>query len=88
MTINGRSYSVMFDGLIANPESRALLALKPKQSARLVVLDGEKTFSGKRHEAAGSSWRADAWRHVATSVARAKPVFRYDRMFAFLPRIA
>lgn len=32
-----------------------LLALKPKQSARLVVLDGEKTFSGKRHEADGSS---------------------------------
>ena len=37
-----------------------LLALNLKQSARFVVLDGEKTFSGKRHEAAGSSWRADA----------------------------
>ena len=65
-----------------------LLALKPKQSTRFVVLDGEKTFSGKRHEAAGSSWRADAWLHAATSVARARPVFSYARIFAFLPRIA
>ena len=32
-----------------------LLALNLKQSARFVVLDGEKTFSGKRHAAAGSS---------------------------------
>ena len=53
-----------------------LLALKLKQSGRLVVRDGEKTFSGKRHEAAGSSWRADAWLHAATSVARARPIFR------------
>ncbi|QGN55831.1 VOC family protein [Novosphingobium sp. Gsoil 351] len=46
-------YAVKFDGPIANPESRVLLALKPNQTARFVVLDGEKTFSGKRHEAVG-----------------------------------
>jgi catechol 2,3-dioxygenase-like lactoylglutathione lyase family enzyme len=46
-------YAVKFDGLIANPESRILLALKPNQTARFVVLDGERTFSGKRHEAVG-----------------------------------
>jgi catechol 2,3-dioxygenase-like lactoylglutathione lyase family enzyme len=46
-------YAIKFDGPIANPESRVLLALKPNQTARFVVLDGERTFSGKRHEAVG-----------------------------------
>lgn len=46
-------YAVKYDGLIANPENRVLLALTPKQNARFVILDGERTFSGKRHEAVG-----------------------------------
>jgi catechol 2,3-dioxygenase-like lactoylglutathione lyase family enzyme len=46
-------YSVRFDGDISRPENRVLLGLKPNQRARFVVLDGERTFSGKRHEAAG-----------------------------------
>jgi catechol 2,3-dioxygenase-like lactoylglutathione lyase family enzyme len=46
-------YRVRFEGDISIPANRILLGLKPNQSARFVILDNERTFSGKRHEAAG-----------------------------------
>ena len=47
-------YRVKFDGKIgATPQNRVLLALKGDEDARFVILDGERTFSGKAHEATG-----------------------------------
>jgi catechol 2,3-dioxygenase-like lactoylglutathione lyase family enzyme len=47
-------YRVKYDGKIgATPQNRVLLALKGKEDARFVILDGERTFSGKAHDATG-----------------------------------
>ena len=47
-------YSVAFDGQIGDiPANRVLLALTAGQDARFVVLDCERTFSGRTHTATG-----------------------------------
>ncbi|MFN6934738.1 MAG: VOC family protein, partial [Tsuneonella sp.] len=47
-------YTVRYDGKIGStPENRVLLALRPGEDARFVILDGERTFSGRDHAAVG-----------------------------------
>jgi catechol 2,3-dioxygenase-like lactoylglutathione lyase family enzyme len=46
-------YRVRFEGDISSPPNRALLNLKSSERAQFVVLENERTFSGRRHETAG-----------------------------------